>query len=309
MRWVWFNGEIVPESEARLSIYDSALMFGDMVFEMTRSFRKKQFMLREHLERLYRSARYFRIDIGMTIEEMEQACHDIQEKNEFEPDFKLDDEHRLMINVSRGILPMYSDTGRVGSNVIISDFPLRWTTAGMGKLFDVGINAVTPSQRAIPAHLLDPKVKCRSRAHLMMANIEVSGYEGDCWPVILNKHGHVTESTGANVFTVYDGIIYTPSYDCLEGISRAYVMENGCETAELDLYDLYQADEMFFTATPFCALPVVSINGQKIGDGKPGPIYNDILEIWSEDVGVDIKAQIQEWDKGAKPGPSAYKFK
>jgi branched-chain amino acid aminotransferase len=179
---IWKNGQILPESEAKLSVYDSALMFGDMVFEMTRSFNGKQFMLREHLERLYRSIKYVQIPLEMTIDELETACLQVAEANQFGPD----DEHRLMINVTRGPLAIYSKVESLGPNVLITDFPLRWTVAGMGKLFDIGINAVTPSQRAIPAYLLDPKVKCRSRMHYQMANIEVSHYKTilDGHPVI-----------------------------------------------------------------------------------------------------------------------------
>ncbi len=309
MRKVWINGKICDESEARVSIYDSALMFGDMVFEMTRSFNGVQFKLREHLERLYRSIKYFQIPMEMTIEELESACHETQQANQFEPD----DEHRLMINVSRGILPMYADTGQVGTNVMISDFPLRWTTAGMGKLFDTGINAVTPSQRAIPASLLDPKVKCRSRAHLQMANIQVSGYSGDNnWPLLLDPDGYVTEGTGCNFFVNKDKFLSTPEpRNILEGISRNWVLDHMDEFAEenIDLYNVYDADEAFITATPFCILPVTSVNGIKIGDGKPGELTKFLLEVWSKEVGVDIKAQIQAWDKGRREGPSAYQFK
>lgn len=311
-RKVWINGEIKNESEVRVSIYDSALMFGDMVFEMTRSFNGVQFKLREHLERLMRSAAYFQIPLSMGIDGFEAACIEVQDANKFEPD----DEHRLMINVSRGILPMYSDTGTGGTNVIISDFPLRWTTAGMGSLFETGINAVTPSQRAIPAHLLDPKVKCRSRAHLMMANIEVSRYEGDNnWPLLLDPDGYVTEGIGANFFMVTGGIVVRVIGNCLRGISAKYVNKithnyiSEANQMSTTLYDVYDADEAFFTATPFCMLPVTSVNGRTIGDGVPGPIYRKLLRRWSKKVNVDIKGQIQAWDKGAKEGPSAYKFK
>jgi branched-chain amino acid aminotransferase len=217
MRYIWKNGNIVPESEANVSIYDSAMMFGDTVFEMTRSFNGKQFMLEEHIARLFRSINYVQIPLEYGKAAIEEACKDVQEANQF----AAHDEHRLMINVTRGVLPMYSDTGDVGTNVIISDFPLRWTTAGMGQLFETGINAVTPSQRAIPAHLLDPKVKCRSRAHLLMANMEVSKYEGENnWPLLLDPDGYVTESTGANLFIVKDGMLITPKNNVLEGISR-----------------------------------------------------------------------------------------
>ena len=157
-RVVWFNGSLIPESEAKISIYDSSLMFGDMVFEMTRSFNKIQFKLREHLERLYASMKYVRVPMEMGIEEMEQHVYETIAAND--PLFCSDDEHRVMIDVSRGILSIYEGTVGVhkGPNVIIADFPLRWTVAGMGNLFDTGINAVITSQRAIPAQLLEPKV-------------------------------------------------------------------------------------------------------------------------------------------------------
>src|SRR5260370_39287185 len=106
-RVVFVNGELVPEAEARISIYDSALMFGDMVFEMTRSFIQVQFKLREHLERLYASVKVVRIPISMTIDEMEEAVHRTIEANA--PVFAADDEHRLMIDISRGLLSIYED--------------------------------------------------------------------------------------------------------------------------------------------------------------------------------------------------------
>jgi len=167
-RVVFFNGEFVPESEARLSIYDSALMFGDMIFEMTRSFNKKQFKLKEHLERLFASIKYVRIPLEMTMQEMEKKVYETIEMNE--PAFRPDDEHRIMIDITRGLLSIYQGNVGIpkGSNVIIADFPLRWTVSSMGYLFDKGINAVIPSQRAIPAYLLDPKVKNRSRLHYLM---------------------------------------------------------------------------------------------------------------------------------------------
>ena len=141
-RLVWFNGELIAESDARISIYDSALMFGDMVFEMTRSFNKVQFKLREHLERLYASIKYVHIPLKMSIDEMEKHIYETIEANDSL--FAVDDEHRLMIDVSRGILSIYRGIEGMhkGPNVIIADFPLQWTVAGMGKLFDTGINAV-----------------------------------------------------------------------------------------------------------------------------------------------------------------------
>ena len=194
MRKVYFNGELIPENEAKISIYDSALMFGDMVFEMTRSFNKEQFKLREHIDRLYAGLKILRIPVEMTPEEMEVACYQTIEANEAH--FAPDDEHRLMIDISRGLLGIYQDVEGLhkGPNVIIADFPLRWTVANMGSLFDTGINAVITAQRNIPTHLLDPKIKNRSRIHYLMANIETSQVAGENnWALMLDPDGFVSE--------------------------------------------------------------------------------------------------------------------
>ena len=135
-RQVYFNGIFVDESEARVSIYDSALMFGDMVFEMTRSFNGKQFKLKEHLERLYSGIKILRIPLKLKIDEMEKAVHETVEKNL--KLFSKDDEHRIMIDVSRGLLSIYEDVDiKKGPNVIIADFPLRWTVQNCSHLYDM----------------------------------------------------------------------------------------------------------------------------------------------------------------------------
>ncbi|HOJ31886.1 MAG TPA: aminotransferase class IV [bacterium] len=211
-RIVYMNGKFVNEKEAKISIYDSALMFGDMVFEMTRSFNKKQFKLREHLERLYAGIRILRIPLSMTIHEMEEKCYEVIEKNE--PVFSPTDEHRLMINVSRGPLAIYAHVfdGRIEPTVVIADFPLKWTVVGMGRLYDIGVNAIIPSQRTVPSYLIDPKIKNRSRIYYQMANIEVSQCKGDRnWALLLDPDGFVAEGTGDNFFIVKNRKIYSPS--------------------------------------------------------------------------------------------------
>ena len=320
-RVVWWNGRLIPESEAKLSIYDSALMFGDMVFEMTRSFNKKQFKLREHLERLYASIKFLEIPVTMNINEMEKHCYEVIEAND--PLFRGDDEHRLVIDVTRGLLSIYKNVvgGHIGPNIIIADFPLRWTVKGMGKLYDEGVDAVVPSQRTIPASLLEPKVKNRSRIHYLMANIQVSKYKGEnAWALLLDPDGFVAEGSGDNFFIVKDGKLFTPEpRNILRGISRKYIMEElcpqlglKCEEKNLEVYDVVTADEAFFTATPFCIMPVTKINGLKIGDGQIGKITKKLLGQWSKNLGVDIIQQIKNFNaenEGEKAvGPSPYSF-
>ena len=321
-RLVYVNGEYVPESEAKISIFDSALMFGDMVFEMTRTFNQKHFKMREHLERLYSSIKMVHIPIVMTIDEMEEAVNRTIEANE--PVFRDDDEHRVMIDVSRGLLSIYQGVVGVtsGPNVLIADFPLRWTVAGMGRLFDTGINAVVPSQRAVPASLIDPKVKNRSRLHYLMANIEVSNYEGDNnWALLLDPDGFIAEGTGDNFFIVKDRVAITPEgRNVLRGISREYIIaELGpqlglrCVEKNIEPFDVLTADEAFMTGTPFCILPVTSLGREPVGDGKMGAVTRSLLDRWSENVGVDIVAQIKTWNMaqstqgGDAPTPYAFK--
>ncbi len=320
-RLVYFNGEFVPEEQAKISIFDSALMFGDMVFEMTRSFNKKQFKLREHLVRLYNSMKYVHICIPHSIEEFESLCIETIERNE--PVFEKNDEHRLMINISRGPLSIYAPVfgGRLEPTVIIADFPLKWTVASMGPLFDTGINAVIPSQRAIPASLLEPKVKNRSRLHYQLANIEVSNWKGDNnWALMLDPDGFIAEGTGDNFFIVKDGVVMTSEgRNVLRGVSREYIfvlcknMGITCIEKNIEPYDVYTADEAFMTGTPFCILPVTQLNSVNIGIAKMGDFTKRLIKQWSENVGVDIVNQIKEYSKECSKlqavAPSPYQFK
>ena len=315
------NGNFVDEKDAKISIFDSALMFGDMVFEMTRSFNKSQFKLREHLERLLLGVKILRIPLNMSVEDLEEACLLTIEKNE--PVFKDHDEHRLMINISRGPLGIYAPVfdNQLESTVVIADFPLKWTVASMSHLYDEGIDAVIPSQRAIPANLMDPKIKNRSRLFYQMANIEVSMMKGDNnWALLLDPDGFITEGTGDNFFIIKDKKIITPEgRNILRGISRDYIFEISaqldidCEERNIEPYDVYNADEAFMTGTPFCLLPTVSLNGIKIGNGKMGEVTKNLLRKWSDNVGLDIESQIRAFGKEVEElnlkAPSPYQFK
>lgn len=318
-RVVFQNGEFVPEADARISIFDSALMFGDMVFEMTRSFNKKQFKLREHLDRLMAGVKILHIPLTLGVEELEEICAEVVRRND--PVFGDHDEHRLMINVSRGPLGIYSEIfdGKIEPTVVVADFPLKWTVAGMGELFDVGINAVVPSQRAIPSSLMDPKIKNRSRLFYQMANIEVSKVRGERnWALLLDPDGLVTEGTGDNFFIVRGGVVITPEgRNVLRGISREYIFELCAELAieciekPFDLYDVYTADEAFMTGTPFCLLPVSSLNELPIGTDAMGPVTRRLLDRWSENVGLNIESQIKLFNEETTEtaGASPYRFK
>lgn len=317
-RKVYWNGKFVDEKDAKISIYDSSMMFGDTIFEMSRSFNKEQFKLKEHIDRLYESAKCIYIDISLSKSEMIDAVYRTIEKNASV--FRKDDEHRIMINITRGLLSIYQDIVGIscGPNIIIADFPLRWTTNGMGELFDEGVNAIVPSQRTIPARLLDPKIKNRNRIHYLMANIEASQWKGkNIWPVLFDENGYATEGPGDNFFIIKDKVVISPEgRNILRGISRQFIFDLCKENKiiykekNIELHDIATADEAFFSATPFCILPCVSINGILINKGKPGPIYKTLLKLWSDSVNLDIQKQIQKWDETSNKlkGITPYQF-
>lgn len=323
MRKVFLNGKYVDENNAKISIYDSALQWGDMVFEATRSFKKKQFKLREHLERLYKGIKILEIPINYKIDELEEICLETVKRNE--EYFEKDDEHRLIIEVSRGPLGIYSSIfdNKLEPTVIVADFPLKYTVSYMGKYFNEGINCVITNQKSIPSRYLESKIKHRNRMFYQMANIEASKFKGsNNWALLLDENNYVTEGSGNNFFTVKDDVVITPmGKDILRGISRDYIFEIckqldiKCLEKNIEPFDVHESNEAFVTGTPFCMLPVVSLNNLNIGDGKIGKYFNLILNKWSQNVGLNIKQQIIDYSKeestllGDAPTPLQFKVK
>jgi len=298
----YMNGKYVPNAEARFSIYDSGIIWGDIVFELTRTFCHRHFRLREHLERLFNSVRMVRIPLKTTMEEMSQIVHKTVETNEHL--FDADEEIRVMINISRGPLGIYRDLfdGLQEPTVIVDVYPLSASVAGLAGLVETGVHVVTPSQRAIPAFLMDPKVKSRSRLYYQLANLEVGAVDPTAWALLLEPDGYLAEGTGSNFFLAKKGAIYTSEpRSVLRGISREYIIELAaklnipCYERNLSLYDVINADEAFFSATPFCLMPATRINTLPIGSGRPGPISQLLLTAWSDEVDVDIVGQIQRF--------------
>ena len=320
MRKVWFNGNIVPESEAKLSIYDSALMYADMPFEMFRSFNKNVFKFNEHLERLKMSCKILEIDIPYEWSHLRGCYEGLVDANVWNKD----DEIRGLINISRGILPMYADAGMGESitNIIIACFPLRYVLKDKSKVYTEGIDVIVSFQMAISETFLDAKIKSRSRQHYKLADLEVHRYNPGAWALLLDNDGFVAEGTGSNFFIVKDEKIITPEgRNILRGISRAYIFELAkqlrleCIEKNIEPFDVYEADEAFITATPFCILPVATLNKRIIGKQFRIVInrivINNLIYQWSENVGVDIVKQIKEWDKENKKEEctSPYQFK
>jgi len=300
-RVLYFNGDYVPEVEARISIFDCALMYGDMVFEMTRSFEQRPYRLGQHLERLYHSMRYLEIDCGLTIDEMEAATMETIERNL--PALEGFD-YQIMHDVSRGGLSLYEGAIAEGirSTVSINVWPLVRHTGGAAEKYETGSHFVIPRQQSIPARYLDPKAKNRSRAFYKVAELQAARLDPGAMALLTDEDGFITEGTGNNFFMVRDGEILTPEpRNILRGVSRGACMELAgqlgipCRETNIEPYDVRGADEAWYTSTTICMLPITRFEFHPVGDGTPGPIYRRLLAAWSEEVGVDIPGQAREY--------------
>jgi branched-chain amino acid aminotransferase len=185
---------------------------------------------------------------------------------------------------------------RSGATVMIYTAPLD--LRGWASYYQQGCHAVTAMSRAIPSQSLDARIKNRSRMAYTLAEMEVKLVDADAQGVILDIHGNIAENKGGNVFVVSEGVLKTPTAsNALAGITRETVLELaqqlGIETAEtlLQPYDLYTADEVFFTSTPYCLMPATRFNGLPVGDGQVGSVTKQILAAWSGLVGMDIVGQ------------------
>jgi branched-chain amino acid aminotransferase len=296
-RQVYLSGEFVPEAEAKISIFDSAVMLGDSVTESTRTFRHKPFRLDDHIARLFRSMKVARIDSGHSPEELTRITLNVLDANRAA--MSKDDDCWIVHNISRGLMkpgPSVSQTNPATIMIFTNHLDLR----GWARYYTEGCHAVTPMSRAVPAQSLDARIKNRSRLAYTIADAEARLVDPDAQCVILDVDGYVSENKGGNVFAVIAGEVCTPTTEnCLAGISRQTVLElaqaAGLSTREcrLQMYDLYSADEVFFTSTPYCIIPATKFNGLPVGDGQVGPVTKQLLQAWSDLTGVDIVGQTQ----------------
>lgn len=301
-RVVYFNGRFVPESEARVSIFDSALMFGDMAFEVTRTYRRKPFRLKEHLDRLYGSLRLMEIDCKLTPREMEQLTLETLERNL--PTESADMDWQIMHDVSRGPLDVYRTAFAEGiqPTVSINCWPLVTHMGGFAPNYLSGVHVVVPAQQTLPAHLVDPKAKTRSRLHYQMAILQAKRMGPNRWPVLLDPDGYLSEGPGWNIFLVKNGVLLTPEpRNILLGVSRGTTLELAkkldvpVRETNLGRYEALHADEIFCTATTYALVHAASFEGQTIGDGQPGPVFQRLTRAWQDHVGVDFVAQARDY--------------
>jgi branched-chain amino acid aminotransferase len=297
-RTVYVSGKFVAESEAGVSIFDSALMYGDVIFETTRTFNGQPFRLRDHIERLYVGLRTLEIDCGLTADGMEAATLETIERNR--SCFADGTDFQIVHNVSRGPMGLYQSVfaDSVKPTITINCWPLTWHLAAFADAYVRGVHAVIPAQRSVPSRLIDPKIKNRSRIYYQIANLQAQKVDPQAWALLMDEDGFLTEGTGSNFFVVKDGGLLTPEpRNVLRGVTRQSVLELAqrlelpCRECNLEPYDVMTAEEAFFTSTPFTIMPATRFNGHAVGTGEPGPVTRRLMSAWDQMVEVDMVAQ------------------
>jgi branched-chain amino acid aminotransferase len=277
---IYIDGEFLPESEAKVSVFDHGLLYGDGVFEGIRFYNGRVFRLEEHHDRLWDSARSICLDIPMSKEEMTEALLETIRQN------GLRDGYIRQI-VTRGV-------GNLGLNPVQCKKPSVIIIAATIALYPEevyrsGLTIVTCATRRAGAAVLNPAVKSLNYLNNVMARIEAN-LAGADEALMLNDAGNVAECTADNVFIIKKGQIFTPpiSAGALRGITRAVVFEIAAELGiritETDItrHDVFVADECFLTGTAAEVIPVIKADGRVIGSGKPGAISTRMIARFRE---------------------------
>ena len=295
-RVAYYNGNIVAERDVRIPFRDRSFLYGDGCFDMTRTFNGIVFKLTEHVERLFESLAYLRININLSPSEVVEISNEVLSRNRHLLD--AGDDYWLGQRISRGVKAVgdegWDDTG---PTVIVDCQPLPFQERA--HYYRDGLKVIIPSVRRTPPEMLSPRTKTHNYLNLVMADLEVQAQDPGAWAILLDHNGNLCEGLGSNLFLVKNGRLLTPRAQyVLAGISRGTVIDLAeqlgivCEERDLDLYDAYTADEIFVTSTSFCVCPVRSINGNKVAqDAIPGKITQQLLSAYSTLVDCDIVAQ------------------
>lgn len=267
---IYMNGKLVPEKDAKVSVFDHGLLYGDGVFEGIRSYNGRVFKLKEHIDRLYSSAKAIGMEIPLTKDGMTRAVVRTCKANKTMNGY-------IRLVVTRG-------TGTLGLNPYLCNRPQIIIIAASiqlypKKLYKEGLRIITAGTLRNHPESVCPSIKSLNYLNNILAKIEAIN-AGCIEAIMLNTQGYVAEATGDNVFLVKGNKLRTPppQAGALQGITRDVVMEIGAEMGldvgetMLNRYDLYTADEVFLTGTAAEVIPVVNIDKREINDGKPGPV-------------------------------------
>ncbi|MDD5454281.1 MAG: branched-chain-amino-acid transaminase [Candidatus Ratteibacteria bacterium] len=271
---IFLNGEFVSKKEARISVYDHGLLYGDGVFEGLRSYNGRIFKLQEHMDRLYKSAKYICLDIPLKKEKLIETVIKTAHLNGY-----TDCYIRVVVTRGEGDLGLDPDKCSNPTIFIIVDKIVLYPD----KFYKEGMEVITVPTQRNASHNLEPQVKSLNYLNNILAKIEAknAGFEE---AIMLNREGFITECTGDNIFIIEGNVLKTPPayMGFLGGITRKVVMEIaeklsiGVREEVISRYNLFNAQECFLTGTAAEIIPIVKVDGRIIGDGKIGNVTNKI---------------------------------
>ena len=278
---VFISGNFFDKENAKISVFDHGLLYGDGVFEGMRSYNGKVFRLRDHMLRLWKSAKALLIEIPMTHEEMEAAVNETLKVNGIKDGYI-----RLLVTRGIGTLGLEAHLCSNPQVVIIAAHLAMYPA----ELYEKGLDIVTASTVRTNPSMASPQIKSMNYLNNIMAKIE--GHLAGCAEVLmLNTKGEVAECSGDNIFIVSKGTLHTPPPEAgiLEGITRQTVIDIATEQgilvkeAPMTRYDIFVADECFLTGSGAELIPVVRLDGRPIGNGKPGEMTKKLLDQFQEE--------------------------
>ncbi|MBV9490741.1 MAG: branched-chain-amino-acid transaminase [Verrucomicrobia bacterium] len=273
---IYIDGNFYDQADAKISVFDHGLLYGDGVFEGIRFYHGRVFRLQEHMERLYDSARAITLQIPISADEMTAATLETIRQNNLHDGYV-----RLLVTRGVGSLGLSPDSCHRASVIIIAASIALYPEG----LYEKGLTMVTCATRRISPAALSPRIKSLNYLNNVMAKIEAQ-HAGAAEGVMLNDQGYVAECTGDNIFVVKHGHIWTPPLNAglLSGVTRIVVFELARQAdlpigeRELTIYDIYTADECFLTGTAAEVIPAVELDRRPIGNGRPGPLTLRLIE-------------------------------
>jgi len=272
---IYLNGKFVSKNDAKISVFDHGLLYGDGVFEGIRSYNSVVFKLKEHIDRLYETAHTLMLKMPLTKSQMIKAIVSTLKEN------KLSNAYiRVVVTRGEGDLGLDPKKCKGTANIIIIADKI---TLYPETLYKKGMEIITvPTIRNLP-EALNPRLKSLNYLNNILAKIEAST-SGYCEAIMLDNQGFVAECTGDNIFIVKNGLMSTPSQGNLEGITRNVVInlakKSSIDTVEryITRHEVYNADECFLTGTAAEIIPIVKVDDRQIGDGKPGTVTKKMLK-------------------------------
>ncbi|TBR23073.1 branched-chain-amino-acid transaminase [bacterium] len=278
---IWIDGRFYDKDDAKVSVFDHGLLYGDGVFEGIRAYNGRVFQLKEHVDRLYHSAKCVLMDIPMPPAELTRVILEAVRANELRDSYI-----RVVVTRGTGDLGLDMRKCKVPTVIVIADKIKLYSD----EVYKRGLRVMVSHLRRISPDTLSPSIKSLNYLNNILARAEAS--RSDCdEAILLNREGYVAECSGDNIFFIRNRKVHTPPVHVgiLEGVTRNVAIKLAKEKLGLEVHEtvftvpeLYRADEIFVTGTGAEIIGVVYLNGRVVADGKPGPLTTELIRAFRE---------------------------